>query len=101
MNILLHLIKYIVKIGGINCCDFFFEPASIFARWGRPKIAKNTGRLKKNQKFQKALVTKPWQAQKNKNIKSVRIYGGSGMCINFFNFLSLPVCLQGGVYKNF
>ena len=100
MNILLHLIKYIVKIGGINCCDFFLSlPA--FLQGGVDQKLQKHWQAQKNQKFQKALVTKPWQAQKNKNIKSVRIYGGSGMCIIFFNFLSLPVCLQGGVYKNF
>ena len=55
---------------------YFFEPASVFARGGRPKIEKTLAGSK-NQKLQKALVTEPWQASK-KQKKHTRIYGGLG-----------------------
>ena len=61
-----------VALGGYNFL-MFFEPASVFARWGRPKTEKTLAGSKKNQK---ALVTKPWQAQKTK--KKTKVLGSMG-----------------------
>ena len=82
MNILLHLIKYNIYIYIYKLYTrwykfFIFLSLPAFLQGGVDQKLQKHWQAQKNQKCQKAIVTKPWQAQ-NKLKKETKVLGSMG-----------------------